>query len=46
MQTVSIKKIVEFISKSNRSKKNFILALKLDKSKADADGGGDYWISC
>lgn len=46
MQTLSIKQIVEFRSKSDRSKKNFILALKLDKSKADADGGGNYWISC
>ena len=46
MQALSIKKIVEFRGKSDRSKKTFALALKRDKLKPETDGGGDYWISC
>lgn len=46
MQKLSIKKIVEFRGKSDRSKKHFANTLKLDKPKPESEGGGDYWVSC
>lgn len=46
MQKLSIKQIVDFRGKSDRSKKNFVNSLKLNKQKTETDGGGDYWISC
>jgi len=46
MQKLSIKKIVEFKGKSDKSKKHFVSILKLDKPKDKEEGGGDYWVSC
>ncbi len=46
MEKLSIKNIVEFRHKSDKSKKSFVMRLKLDKLKSDSEGGGDYWISC
>jgi len=46
MQKLSIKKIVEFRGKSDRSKKHFVNSLKLDKPKDEEESGGDYWVSC
>ena len=46
MKKLSIKDLIEFSGKSDKSKKTFALNLKIDKKKSDAEGGGDYWISC
>jgi hypothetical protein len=46
MKKLTIKNIVEFKGKSDRSKKNFVNDLKIDKPKTLDDGGGDYWVSC
>lgn len=46
MKKLSIKNIIEFRSKSDRSKRNFAIDMKLDKEKVNTDGGGDYWVSC
>lgn len=46
MKKLTIKKIVEFRGKSDRSRKTFALNLKLNKEKEQTEGGGDYWISC
>lgn len=45
MKKLSVKDIIEFRSKSDRSKKNFAVSLKIDKVKESTDGGGDYWVS-
>lgn len=46
MKKLTIKSIVEFRRKSDKSKKRFAEDLKIDKEKDDAEGGGDYWIMC
>jgi hypothetical protein len=46
MKKLSIKSIIEFSRKSDKSKMNFATAVKIDKAKVDTEGGGDYWISC
>ena len=45
MEKISIKKLIDFRSKSERSKKAFASNLKQDK-KSENSSGGDYWISC
>ena len=46
MKKLSVKKIIEFRSKSDRAKKNFATDIKLNKPKPQQEeGGGDYWIS-
>ncbi len=45
MKKLSVKSIIEFRNKSDKSKKNFAAALKIDKAKVETEGGGDYWIS-
>lgn len=45
MKPLSIKAIVSFRGKSDRSKKNFATDLKIDKVKVDKEGGGNYWIT-
>ena len=46
MKKLSIKKIIEFRSKSDRAKKNFATDVKLNKPKTQQDeAGGDYWIT-
>lgn len=46
MQNITIKKLIEFTRKSDKSKKTIAASLKLDKIKTDSESGGDYWISC
>ncbi len=46
MKKLSIKEIIDFTGKSDRSKKTFALNLENDKEKKNSDSGGDYWISC
>ena len=46
MKKLSAKSIIEFRGKSDRGKKNFATALKINKVKVGIEGGGDYWVSC
>lgn len=46
MKKISIKNVIEFRGKSDRSKKTFATNLKLDAKKKETEGGGDYWVSC
>lgn len=45
MKKISIKDVVAFRRKSDRSKKSFAAAIKLNKVKISLEGGGDYWIT-
>lgn len=45
MKNLSVKNIIEFRAKSEKSKKRFAADLKIDVEKVKAEGGGDYWIS-
>ena len=46
MKKLSIKRIIDFRSKSDRAKKNFANDIKLNKPRPQPEeGGGDYWIS-
>ncbi len=46
MKKLSIKDIIDFRGKSDRSKKTFVTNLKLEIEKKEIDSGGDYWVSC
>lgn len=46
MKKLSIKDIIDFRGKSDRSKKTFATNLKLDTEKNETEGSGDYWVSC
>lgn len=46
MKKLSIKKIIEFRGKSERTKKKIATDIKIDKEQVKTDGGGDYWVSC
>lgn len=45
MKKLSVKDLVDFKRRSDRSKKTFVQNMKLDKKKVTTEGGGDYWIS-
>lgn len=46
MKKLTIKDLVGFRAKSDRSKKTFAQNLKSGREKENVDGGGDYWICC
>lgn len=46
MEKVSIKKLIQFLNKSDRSKITFASNLTKEKNKSNSSSGGDYWISC
>lgn len=46
MKKLSIKDIIDFRGRSDRSKKTFATNLKLDTKKNGTESGGDYWVSC
>lgn len=46
MEKLTIKNLIEFRGKNNRTKITFVNNLKKEKKKSDEDSGGDYWISC
>jgi hypothetical protein len=46
MEKLTVKNLIEFRGKNNRTKITFVNNLKKDKKKSDEDSGGDYWISC
>lgn len=45
MKKISIKDVVEFTRKSDRSKQSFAANLKHTREKSSVESGGDYWIS-
>lgn len=46
MKKLSIKELIKFRNKSDRSKSTFARNLKFEKQEVNDEGGGDYWISC
>jgi hypothetical protein len=46
MEKVTVKNLIEFRGKSERTKITFVNNLKKEKKKLDDSSGGDYWISC
>ncbi len=44
MRKISVKDLVDFRRKSERSKNTFAKNLKVEKEKIKTDGGGDYWV--
>lgn len=46
MQKLTIKKIVDFRSRSEKGKKNWVRAWKRPATPTPSEGGGDYWVSC
>jgi hypothetical protein len=46
MKTLSIKDLVVFRGKTEKSKKKFAADVKIDIEKTGSDGGGDYWRIC
>ena len=47
MEKITVKNLIEFRSKNDRTKITFVNNLHKEKKKKDDDGsGGDYWISC
>jgi len=46
MEKVTVKNLIEFRGKNQRTKITFVHNLKKEKKKSEDDSGGDYWISC
>lgn len=46
MEKLTVKNLIEFRGKNDRTKITFVNNLKKEKKKSDEDSGGDYWISC
>lgn len=46
MKKVTVKKLIEFREKKERTKITFVKNLKKEKKKTEDSPGGDYWISC
>lgn len=46
MKKVTIKNLIKFRGKNDRTKITFVHNLKKEKKKSDDGSGGDYWISC
>lgn len=47
MEKVTVKNLIEFRGKNERTKITFVNNLKAEKKKSDdSSRGGDYWISC
>lgn len=46
MQNLTLKKIVDFRSRSEKGKKNLVRVWKRPPNLEPSDGGGDYWVSC
>jgi hypothetical protein len=46
MEKVTVKSLIKFRNKSERTRITFVNNLKKEKEKSDNSSGGDYWISC
>lgn len=45
MKELSIKKIIEFVDKSDKSKRTFVQKLKQESERKDSGDGPDYWVT-
>ena len=46
MEKITVKKLIEFRGKNDRTKITFFKNLNKEKVKSEDGSGGDYWISC
>lgn len=46
MEKITIKNLIKFRAKNDRTKITFVKNLQKEKIKSNDDSGGDYWISC
>lgn len=46
MKKVTVKNLIEFRGKNERTRITFVNNLKKEKKKSEDASGGDYWISC
>jgi len=46
MKKVTVKNLIKFRGKNDRTKITFVNNLRNEKKKSDDGSGGDYWISC
>ncbi|QDW20477.1 hypothetical protein [Flavobacterium sp. KBS0721] len=46
MEKITVKQLIKFRGKSERTKITFVKNLDKEKIKSPDDSGGDYWISC
>lgn len=46
MKKVTVKNLIEFRGKNERTRITFVNNLKKEKKKSEDGSGGDYWISC
>lgn len=46
MKKVTVKNLIEFRGKNERTRITFVNNLKKEKKKSEDSSGGDYWISC
>lgn len=46
MKKITVKQLIKFRGKNDRTKITFVNNLKKEKKKLDDSSGGDYWISC
>lgn len=46
MKKVTVKNLIQFREKNERTKITFVHNIKKEKKKSEDSSGGDYWISC
>lgn len=46
MKKITVKNLIEFRYKNDRTRLTFVSNLKKQKISSEGDSGGDYWISC
>lgn len=46
MKKITVKNLIEFRYKNDRTRLTFVSNLKKEKISSEGDSGGDYWISC
>lgn len=46
MEKITVKELIKFRGKNDKSKITFVNNLKKEKQKPEGSSGGDYWISC
>jgi hypothetical protein len=46
MEKLTVKNLIKFRKKNNRTKITFVNNIKKEKKKSGDSSGGDYWISC
>lgn len=46
MEKLTVKNLVKFRGKNERTKITFVHNLKKEKEKSENESGGDYWVSC